>query len=179
MREPQEKLKVSSPIVEEGARRNIFLLLLSISLIVGAIVSLLIIFENYDYRQIFYILYSISAVFLSIAFLWKKEIPRNIGFVTLAIFSLINGINAAQSAFQSDYSYNYVVLNGIMALVSGVFFISQRASWKNFGFLMLSGALITIGLSGLAIYDTTVYNVFLAAFVLFAFPAATFFILRK
>jgi hypothetical protein len=179
LRKPPDKSKVSSPIVEEGARQNIFLLLLSISLIVGAIVSVLIIFDIYEYRQFFYILYSISSVLVSLAFLWKKEIPRNLGFITLAIFLLIHGINGAQSAFQSDYSYNYIVLNGIIALVSGVFFISQRASWKNFGFLMGSGALIATGLSGLAIYDVAVHKVFLAAFILFAFPAATFFILRK
>jgi hypothetical protein len=179
LRESQEKSKVSSPIVEEGARQNIFLLLLSISLIVGALLSVLIIFENYEYRQFFYILYSISAVLVSIAFLWKKEIPRNFGFITLAIFLLIDGINVARSAFQSDYSYNYIILNGIVALVSGAFFISHRASWKNFGFLMGSGALIATGLSGLTIYDATVYIVFLAAFILFALPAAAFFILRK
>jgi hypothetical protein len=116
---------------------------------------------------------------VSVSFLRKKEIPRNFGFITLAIFLLFDGINVARSVSPSEYPLYYFTLNGITALASGVFFISQREVWKNFGFLMASGSLLMTGLSGLVIYDTALYTVRLAAFILFAIPAAIFFILRK
>jgi len=178
LRRTQEKSK-ESPIIGDGARQNIFLLFLSLALILGAISSVLVIFKKYDYQQSFSILFSISAVLVSLSFLWKKEIPRNFGFITLAIFLLFEGINVAQNTLQSNYSPNYFTLNGIMALVSGVFFISHTEVWKNFGFLMVSGCLLVTGLSGFVADDTTIYTVLLAVFIFFAIPAATFFILRK
>jgi len=59
LRGTQEESRDSSSIIETGARQNIFLMLLSVSLIIGATLSALVIFGNYDYRQIFGILYGI------------------------------------------------------------------------------------------------------------------------
>ncbi len=179
LRGTQEKPRGSSSIIETGARQNIFLMLLSVSLIVGATLSASVIFDNSDYRQILGILYGISAVLVGVAFLRKKEIPRNFGFITLVIFLLFDGINVARSVSLSEYPSYYFTLNGITALAAGVFFISQREVWKNFGFLMASGSLLMTGLSGLVIYNTDLYIILLAAFILFAIPAAIFFILRK
>ncbi|MEO7838990.1 MAG: hypothetical protein ABIU06_06545, partial [Anaerolineales bacterium] len=45
------------------------------------------------------------------------------------------------------------VLKGMMALAAGIFFATRRQTWKNFGFIMLSGFLITTALAGIRAYD--------------------------
>jgi hypothetical protein len=66
-------------------------------------------------------------------------------------------------------------------LASGVFFISQKETWKNLGFLMFSGYLILAGAAGLTflLYDSSVAITgwFISSF--FAVPAAILFLLRK
>jgi hypothetical protein len=128
---------------------------------------------------IFWILYGISVILTSISFILRNETPRNFGFIALAIFALFDGINVERLAFNTDYPLYYFILNGIMALVAGVFFISQKETWKNFGFIMASGYLILTGLAGLAVYDIPVNNILLVVSAFFALPAATFFLLRK
>jgi hypothetical protein len=171
-----------SAIVEIGTRRNIFMILLSVSLILDAILNTLVKFESYDALYIVWPLYSISAILVSVFYLLKKDIPRNFGFITLAIFSLFNAIILAILAFNSESPWGYFLLvNGIIALASGVFFISQKETWINPGFLMLSAYLILAGVAGssLILYDVSAgTNLwFISSF--FAVPAAIFFLLRK
>ena len=174
----QESSKNSSSIIEAGARQNIFLLLLSISLVLASIANILLVLEQHDFLNIFWILYGISAILVSLSVMLKKDIPRNVGFITLAIFMFFDGVNVERLAANSEYSLDYFALNGITALVSGFYFVSQGATWKNFGFIMLSGYLILIGVAGITV-ETEQNRTFLMFSILFAIPAAVSFFLRK
>jgi hypothetical protein len=175
----QERSTDLSPVVETGARQNIFLLLLSASLLLASIANALLVLERYDYLGIFWILYGISAILTSLSFLLNKGLPRNFGFITLALFLLFDGINVERLAFNSDYPLYYFTLNGILAMVSGVFFVSQKETWRNFGFSMLSGHLLLNGASSMMVYATELNHVLLAISTFFAIPAAISFLLRK
>jgi hypothetical protein len=180
LRRAQEKSRDSSPIIETGARQNIFLALLSVSLVLGAISSIILVRElSYDLLRASWILYGTAAILTGISFIVKKEIPRNFGFITLAIFLLLDGINILRIAFNSDYPLYYFTLGGIFALVSGIFFISQKETWKNFGFIMSSGSLIMISAANMNVNSQDLNYTFLIISTLFAVPAAVFFFLRK
>jgi|GEM_PF-2047217 len=174
----QESSKNSSSVIEAGARQNIFLLLLSISLVLASIANTLLVLELYNLLNTFWVLYGISAILVSLSIMLKKDIPRNFGFITLAVFMFFDGVNVERLAANSEYPLDYFALNGITALVSGFYFVSQGATWKNFGFIMLSGFLISIGVAGITV-ETEQNHTFLIFSILFAIPAAVYFFLRK
>jgi hypothetical protein len=172
----------TSPIVEAGTRTNSFMILLSVSLILAAVVDILAKLESYDFMYTFWFLYGVSAVLAGVSYFLKKDIPRNFGFIALAIYLLFDGILGLILAIDHENRLiSFLLVSGIIALASGVFFISQKETWKNLGFLMLSSDLIVDGLAGVTfvLYDTSVgTNVwFISSF--FAIPAAILFLLRK
>ena len=175
----QKQSSVSASIIETGARQNIFLLLLSASLVLASIANILLVLERYDYLNLFWILYGISAILTSLSFLLNRELPRNFGFITLALFLLFDGINVERLAFNSEYPLYYFTLNAIMALVSGSFFVFQKETWKNFGFSMLAGYLLLTGAASSMVYATELHHTLLVISAFFAVPAAVFFLLRK
>jgi len=175
----QEKSGDPSSIVESGARQKLFLLLLSASLVLASIANILLVSERYDYLGIFWILYGISAILTSIAFVLNKEVPRSFGFITLAIFLLFDGINVERLAFNSDYPLYYFTLIGIIALVSGSFFAFQKETWRNPGFILLSGYLLLTGAAGITVYDTALHQAFLLISAFFAVPAVSFLLPRS
>jgi hypothetical protein len=166
-------------IVEAGAQQNIFLMLLSVSLILGSISNILLTLDSYDLVRPIWILYGISAILTSIAFILKKGTPRNFGFVSLAIFMFLDGINVEGIAFNSSYRLYYFTASDLMALLAGIFFISQKETWKNFGFILLASYLIANGTAGMSVYNSELNITFLMISVFFAVPAAIFFFLRK
>jgi hypothetical protein len=179
LRRIQEKSRDLSSIEETGTRQSIFLVLLSVSLVLGAISNVILVLGLYDLLNVSWILYGIAAVLTGIVIILIKEVPRNFGFIALAIFLLFDGVNVERLAFNSEYPLYYFTLSGIMALVSGVFWGFQRETWKNFGFIMLSGCLVMTGLAGLSVYNATVNHAFLVISSIFAVPAVVFFFLRK
>ena len=173
MRRIQEKSRSGSPespgpnstieFMEKGARQNIFTMILSIYLILAALLCLIVVIRDNDLislpdslKDTSFILYGIAGVFVGISFISKKEIPRNLGFITFAVFAFLDGINAELYAFLGDYPINLFLLLGAISLTSGIFFISQREIWKNkiIGFMMLSGYLIALGF---AYFDVMLY----------------------
>ena len=180
LRKAPERSRDLSPIVETGARQNIFLALLSAALILGALSNISLMLSLYSLQTAAWILYGIAAILAGISIILKKEIPRNFGFITLAIFLLFDGINVVQLAAKPDaYPLYYFTLSGIFALTSGAFFVSQRETWKNFGFIMLSGCLLATGAASMNVYETDINRIFLVISVLFSVPAAVSFFLRK
>jgi len=175
----QESSKNSSSVIEAGARQNIFLLLLSISLVLASIASILLVLEQHNFLNPFWVLYGISAILVSISIMLKKDIPRNVGFITLAVFMFFDGANVLRLAFNSEYPLRYFALNGIASLVSGFYFVSHGATWKNFGFIMLAGYLISTGFAGITVDTSEQFRAFLIISVLFSIPAAVSFFLRK
>lgn len=175
----QESSKNSSSVIEAGARQNIFLLLLSISLVLASIANTLLVLELYDFLDPLWTLYGISAILVSISVMLKKDIPRNFGFITLSVFMFFDGINVVRLASYGEYPMFYFALNGIAALVSGFYFVSQGTTWKNFGFIMLSGYLISTGVAGITVNTSELNRTFSIFSILFALPAAIFFFLHK
>ncbi len=168
--------------METGTRSNIFMIVLSASLILAAISNTLAKLEVYDTLHIFGFLYGISAILVSMTYFVKKDIPRNFGFVALAIYLFVDGIIVLILSINPESPVvSFIPVDGIVALASGVFFISQKEAWKSLGFLMLSGYLILAGVAGLTfiLYDSSVATTgwFISSF--FAVPAAILFLLRK
>jgi hypothetical protein len=182
IRKPKPVSAGPSPILEAGTRSNPFMILLSVSLILAAIVNTVAKLEIYNAVPVFWVLYGISAVLLSVSYFVKKDIPRNFGFITLVTYSLIDTLLAVIFAIKPDTPLaSFFFVDGVIQLASGVFFVSQKATWRNPGFLMLSGYLILAGAAGMSVIlygDTVATNVwFISSF--FAIPAAIIFLLRK
>jgi uncharacterized caspase-like protein len=180
IRKTLEKSTDLPVIIETGARQNIFLLLLSVFLIFSAVATLVLVRELSDLKNPSLFLYGIAAILTGVSFIRVKNVPRNFGFITLAIFMFLDGINVELFALNPNYPAIYLAPSGIMALVSGIFFISQRETWKNFGFIMLSGYLILTGIAGISgyIYFDAALTLLMVS-IFFAVPAAIFFFLRK
>jgi len=185
LREPQEKLKGSSPIVEEGARQNIFLLALSIYLLLNAFDILINIFYDNGLlstpdwlRNAAWTLLGIISLLAGLSFLWAKNTPRNFGFGALVAALLLNGITVEALAINPESSLFPFIIIGTISLISAAFFISQPEVWRNIGFLTLCGFLLSSGVAGIA-FDTPFLNTaFLGISSLFAIPAAIFFLRR-
>ena len=194
MRKIQEKSSGVSPaslspnstieFMKKGARQNIFTRILSVYLVLAALLCLIVVIRDHGWislsdslKNASFILYGIAGVFVGISFISKKEIPRNLGFITLALFAFLDGINAEQYAFLGDYPINLFALLAAISLTSGIFFISQKEVWekKNVGFMMLSGYLIALGFAN---FDIMLYPSLVIA-AIFAVLAAVFFFRRK
>ena len=67
----------------------------------------------------------------------------------------------------------------MMSLLSGMFFVSQRETWKHLRYIMLSGYLIFVSSVYFGVEDLTGTNIFSIITALFALLAAIFFFLRK
>jgi len=73
--------------IETGARHNILLVLFSIYLVLAGLFSLIFVFdETGSLKDATSILYGIASILAGVSFILIKELPRNFGFITLAIF---------------------------------------------------------------------------------------------
>ena len=171
--------RARSPLPAGGARQNLFLLVLSVSIILAALSNVLLALERWDPLHYAWILYGISAILASLSFLFQKDISRNFGFITLAVFLLFDGVNVVRLAFNEDYPLYYFTANAILALASAVFFLFQKETRNHAGFLLLSGYLLTNGSSNLVLYDVTTDKFLYFLSALFAIPAALFFLIRR
>lgn len=178
MRETPQRSMGLSAILESGTKPNAIRLLLAASLVIASITNTLIALAEYDYLYAFWILYGVTAILVSISIISNREIPKNFGFITLALFLFFDGINVERLAFNSDYPLYSFTLNGILAMVAGIYWAFQKETWMNFGLILLCGNLIIIGVSGLVVYDE-VSNTLLGISVLFSVPAAIFIVMRK
>ena len=175
MPEPQQRSGRLSAILESGQSR----LFLVISLIFASIANVLLALEDYEFLNIFWALYGISAIMVSLFIVLNRELPHGFGFITLALFLFFDGFNVVRLAFNPEYSLYYFTLSGILAMVSGVFWIFQKETWRNVGFIALSAYLIVTGASGLVVYEYEAHMIMLPISVLFSVPAAIFIVMRK
>jgi hypothetical protein len=188
--ETQEKFRnfSSSPsaepvpkLIETGTRENFFLMLLSVSLVLSSLYTLVFLLDVYELQKPLLILYGLASISAGIAFILKKEIPRNFGFITLAIFLFLDGIITALYTFNSDSPPHLLTaLTGLLPLFSGIYFIFQRQILKNVGFFILSISLISIGLAYFfIIQDQVWFKTFLVVADVFALLAVVSFFRRK
>jgi hypothetical protein len=162
--------------VETSARRNIFLLLLSISLLAAAVANVLLITEQSP--QFFWSIYALCAIVTG-ALSFRKELPRNLGFIALAVYLILNGINVAFLVLNSSFSVYYFAFSGILALISGIYLIAHKESRGLPAFLLLSIYLLFNGLAGIAAPVTVVHYSLLGIASIFAIVTAVLFLIRK
>ena len=187
---PQEPKDASSvPSVNPFAeltgvdpRRNLFVMLLSISLALYPVVALMV--SNIGdisngLGGIFWTLLGITSILAGISFFLIKDTPRNFGFVMLAIFLLLQGIVLELFAFAPGSSVYIFNIAGIMSLLSSVYLVSQQETWKHTRYILLSGYLIFVSLVYLGVDANNGTNTFSILSAIFALLAAIFFFLRK
>jgi uncharacterized caspase-like protein len=155
-----------------GKPRNWFFLLLSISLIIGNLGSVIFVSQQSEVAHILWVLYGIIAILAGLSF-WRSGMPRNFGWITLALFLLIDGINTGMLGIKPDhYPLYYFSIGGVLAWTSGMFFAFHRETWKNIALLLLTGYLVAVGAANIAAYDDSLSPVLLIASVFFGILAA-------
>ena len=178
--------KPVTEFIEAGPRQNFFVLLLStflalfgfVHIINGLSASSLVNISSFLSDTVG-TLQGIMSILAGVSFFLIKGVPRNFGFVTLAIFLLLNGIVSVLFAYDS-YSSRYIFyIPGTLSLLPGVFFVSRRELRKYLRYIMLSAYLIFVGLVYFGadiVYSTYIFSIVAA---ILALLAAVFFFLRK
>lgn len=173
-------LSSGTGLIGTGARQNIFIILLASSLVFSIIYAFAYIFGLDVLINPILILYGVAAILAGVSFALKKDMPRSFGFIALAVFLFVDGTVAILYIFMPDAPlYILYPYMAVIPLACAVHFIFQKWILKNFGFLMLSGYLISTGLSYIFIVNTSIYKPFLILSAIFALPAAIFLFLRK
>jgi hypothetical protein len=171
--------KPTTKLAETGTRQNIFFISLSLSLILFFLVIFSTVFSLTSAQDIFTILLGIANILVSLAFLARKEIPRNFGFISLAFSSFLYGIFIEINYSIPDFSLSLFSIPAFISLSSGLFFITQAETRKDFKFIALSGFLISVGVAQIAQDISAIYNSFSIISALFALVAAIFFFRGK
>ena len=179
-------MKSVSELIESDPRQNIFITLLPIFLVLRAFYSfihasgesgLLSIPDWLQYGG--WILTGIASILVGVFTILKKELSGNFGFIAFAIFAVLNGIIAALDALSSDFQTHFYTVPGVMALLAGMFFVSQRETWKHLRYMMLSGFLIFVSLVYFGLDEVNGTYIFSIISAIFALLAGIFFFLRK
>jgi uncharacterized caspase-like protein len=165
----------AAKLMGTGTQPNIFSISLSLSLILFFLWVFSTQLSLTSARDIFTILFGIANILVSIAFLQKKEIPRNFGFIALAISSFLYGIFIEFDYFTSNFPLSSFSIPALISLSSGLFFITQEETRKDFRFIMLSGFLISVSVVQITRDISVIYNSFSIISALFALVAAIFF----
>jgi hypothetical protein len=191
IRRIQEKPKEysSKPVtefIEADPRQNIFVMLLSIYLLLFGFFSIISGLNDSGTMSISsslqnttWTLLGIMSILAGVSFFLIKGLPRAFGFVTLAIFLLLNGVVILLFAYDSGISSYFFHIPGALSLLPCVFFVSQRQTRKHLRYIMLSGYLIFLGLvyfGADVVYGTYIFSIVAA---IFALLASVFFFLRK
>lgn len=172
--------------MEADPRRNIFVMLLSGFLGLSGFVGIIGVLNDSDLfytpsalNNTAWTLHGILSILAGICFFLIKGTPRNFGFVSLAIYLFLNGLIVELFAYNSDFSTYLFLIPGTVSLLSGVFFVSHRETWKHLRYIMLTCYLIVLGLVYFGIdvvYETYTFSIMAA---ICALLAALFFFLRK
>lgn len=165
--------------IEPDTHQNIFFIILSLALILFALFVFTAALSLTSAADMFYILLGIANVLVGGAFILKKEIPRNFGFITLAISSILSGIMIEIDYFTPDFTLSLFSFPALLSLSSGIFFASQAETRGDFRFMLLAGFLISLSVAQIAIGNSGIYNAFSIIAALCALAAATFFLRGK
>jgi len=162
--------------VGTDTRQNIFFITLSICLIVYSLLVFTTARSLTSAADIFTILLGATNIFLGIAFLLKKEIPRNFGFITLVVSTVLYGIMTEINYFTPDFTLSYFSIPALLSLSSGIFFASQQETRRDIRFMLLSGFLIALSVAQIAIDLSGIFNTFSIIAALLAIATAVFFL---
>ena len=171
--------KAPTESIERAERPNLFFILLSLSLLLFVLFTFTTALSQTSAADILWILLGIASLLTSIAFILTKDMPRNFGFITLAISWFLNGIIIELLYFNSNFPQSSFTFPALLSLLSAIFFISQSETRKNFRFIMLSGYLIALSIAQITIYIESITTTFSDIAALFALVAAFFFFRGK
>jgi hypothetical protein len=165
--------------MQTGIRQNLFFIFLSTSLVLFAPLVFSAGAGLTSAAGIFKVLYGIANILVGISFFLKKEVPRNFGFIALALFSFLFGIMVEIDYFTSSIQQSLFSLPALLSLLAGIFFASQKETRQDFAFLMLAGYLISLSVAQITIDYSTIDGIFSLISALFGLAAAIFFFRGK
>jgi len=168
----------ATELIETSARQNIFFIFLSTSLVLFALLVFSAVLGLTGAADIFKVLHGIANILVGISFFLKKKVPRNFGFIALALFSLLFGIMVELDSFTSSMQQSWFSLPALLSLLAGIFFASQKETRQDFAFLTLSGYLISLSAALITVDYSAIDGIFSLISALFGLAAA-FFFLRK
>lgn len=149
-----------SALVETGPRQNPFVLMLSIFLVFYAFLAWIDASRDSGFMSIadslfyaFWIGKGIASILLGLSFFLTKDIPRNLGFVSLFLFAVLSGIFGALLMVNSEFPLHFFGVSGMMALIAAIFFAFQRDTWSRIRYILLLVYLILVGMVYLGIDD--------------------------
>jgi hypothetical protein len=171
--------KPAAELIETGGHQNIFFITLSTSLILYFLWVFTTALSLTGAADLFTILLGAANIFVGIAFFLNKEIPRNLGFITLAVSTVLYGIMIEINYFTDNFSGAYFSIPALLSLSSGIFFASQRETRRDVRFILLSGFLIALSVAQIIIDISGLYNAFSIIAALLAIAAAIFFLRGK
>lgn len=117
--------------IETPTQQNIFFILLSLSLVLYALFFFSTALGLTGSDDVIWIFLGLADISVGISFVLKKEIPRNIGFITLATSLFLDGIIIELIALNSDYfPQSLFVYPGLLSLSSGIFLLSKEKRGK-------------------------------------------------
>ena len=163
----------------ERAHKDLFFIFLSTALILFVLLIFSAGLELTSAVSIFKVLHGIANILVGISFFLKKDVPRNFGFIALALFSLLFGIMIQFESFGFSIQQSWYSLPALLALLAGVFFVSQKETRQDLAFLMLSGYLISLSAALITIDTSAIDAIFTGISALFGLMAAIFFFRDK
>jgi hypothetical protein len=186
MSKAEEKSKKPTPIFPRkvswtaaSTGLNIFFILLSSSLLLFVLLIFSAVLSLTSAVDIFTVLFGIANVLVAISFLLRNDIPRNFGFIALAISFLLSGIMLELDFFTDNFQSSLFSIPAFLSLLSGIFFFSQEETRKDFSFIMLSVYLISLGVAYITVDGSAIDTTFSGIAAVSALLAAIFFFLRK
>jgi hypothetical protein len=160
-------------------RQNLFFIFLSTSLVLFALLVFSAGLGLTSAAGIFKVLHGIANILIGISFFLNKEVPRNFGFIALALFSLLFGLMIQLDYFASSIQQSWFSLPALLSLLAGVFFASQKETRQDFAFLMLAGYLLSLSAAQITIDSSVIDGIFSLISSLFGLAAAFFFFRDK
>ncbi len=160
-------------------RQNLFFIFLSTSLILFVLLVFSAGLGLTSAAGIFKVLHGVANILVGLSFFLKKEVPRNFGFIALALFSLLFGIMIQLDYFTSSIQQSWFSLPALLSLVAGIFFASQKETRQDLAFLTLAGYLISLSAAQITIDSSSVDAIFSVISALFGLVAAILFFRDK
>jgi hypothetical protein len=173
---PQE---AAATTLETDQQPGIFFISVALALLIFSLLAFSTALSLTSVADIFTIFLGIANIFVGITFILQKNIPRNFGFITLAIFSFLVGIMLEIDHFTANFTQALFSIPGLISLSSGVFFATLPETRKDLRFVMLSGFLISLSILMIAQDLSLIYNIFSILAALFGFAGAILFFLRR
>ena len=173
-------------IAEKESNQGIFLRLLLVFLLLYAVLALIDAASSsglsYIFDSLIYpiaILTAIISILAGTSLPLSQDIPRNFGFIALAVFAVFNGIMVGAITINGDFPIYFFSIPGTMSLLASLFFVSRGTTWKHLRYIALSFYLIFVSLVYFGIDDINGTYIFSIITAIFALLAAIFFFFRK